>query len=362
MKKTNPVSAHILCALVSCTFANSNVFAKDDNLEIGGYIMLDHDSFDTAFLEDGDSSQSLAEIRRARLSFKSQFMKDWKTKFQIDLTDGNTEIKDAYLRYQGLNWADITLGKQKEAFGLEKLTSSRNLLMIERSMVSEALAPGRSLGISASGELTSMNWQLGYYQPEESESATAITGRLTWTPWQQDNNLVHLGVAFSERDLNGSEFRMNEQLEVNLSDSLLEGENLLADKVSLAGIEFLWQQNGFTTLAEWQQATVKDVNSSEYDYQGGYLQVSYQLSGDNRTYKNGSLGKVTTPGWELTSRYSQFELLNEDREAQTYSIGVNYTVNNKLKFMGDYIKAKSFEGGYEIDSGDAISLRAQYSF
>ena len=147
-----------------------------------------------------------------------------------------------------------------------------------------------------------------------------------------------------------------------MSDSLLEGENLLADKVSLAGVEFLWQQNGFTTLAEWQQATVKDVNYAEYDYQGGYLQVSYQLSGDNRIYKNGSLGKVITPGWEITSRYSQFELLTEDREAQTYSIGVNYTVNDKLKFMGDYIKAKSFEAGYEIDAGDAISLRAQYSF
>jgi len=362
MKKTPLVSAHILSALVSCAFVSSDVLAKDDNLEIGGYVMLDHDSFDTAFLEDGDSSQSLTEIRRARLSFKSQFMKDWKTKFQIDIADGNTEIKDAYLQYHGWNWADITLGKQKEAFGLEKLTSSRNLLMIERSMVSEALAPGRSMGISASGDLASVYWQLGYYQPEESEAATAITGRLAWTPWQQDNKLVHLGVAFSERDLAGSEFRINEQLEVHLSDSLLEGENLLADKVSLAGVEFLWQQNGFTTLAEWQQATVKDVNYAEYDYQGGYLQVSYQLSGDNRIYKNGSLGKVTTPGWEITSRYSQFELLTEDREAQTYSIGVNYTVNDKLKFMGDYIKAKSFEAGYEIDAGDAISLRAQYSF
>ena len=355
-------SSYLWLALLAAP-ATATTFANEDvELDISGYLMLDHDSFDSAFLEDGNSSESDTDVRRARLSFKTKFADDWRAKLQLGFADDNTKIKDAFIQYKGWNWADVTLGKHKEPFGLEKLTGSRNLLMIERSMVSDALAPGRSIGLSLSGDFSAINWQLGYFQPDESESASAVTGRLTWTPWQKKNNLIHLGLAFSERDLNSSEFRINETMEVDLSDSLLEGEKLLADKQSLAGVEFLWQTHGFTAMAEWQQATVTDIYNTDYDYEGGYVQLSYQLSGDNRKYKNGTLGKITTPGWEFTTRYSQFELIEETREAETYSIGVNYTVNKNLKFMADYIKAKQYEFGTELNSGDAVSLRVQYSF
>jgi len=345
---------------LACSLLSASIWAKD--IKISGDLMLDHDSFESGFTEDGDESQSLSEIRRARLSFKTKFVDDWKAKLKLDFSDKSIKIKDAYVKYKGWDWADLIIGQQKEGFGLEKLAHSRDAIMIEKSLVTTALAPGRSLGINFAGATSSYNWQLGYYQPNESESATAITGRLAWLPWRQDNELLHLGFAFSERDLNGSDFRINEEMEVHLSDSLIEGEKLLANKASLQGIEFLWQQAGFTTMAEWQQVTVTDVNNTDYDYQGGYVQFSYQLSGDNRSYKKGELGAVTTLGWEFTSRYSQFELIEEAREAQIYSIGVNYTVNKQLKFMADFIKAKQLEAGNESDFSNAISLRMQYSF
>lgn len=362
MKNNLLKSSPYLWLLLSVPTQASTYVNEDLKLDMSGYLMLDHDSFDSAFLENEGKSDSDTDIRRARLSLKTEFTDNWRAKLQLGFADDNTKIKDAFIQYKGWHWADITMGKHKEPFGLEKLTGSRNLLMIERSMISEALAPGRSVGFSLSGEISSINWQLGYFQPDESESASAITGRLIWTPWQQKNNLVHLGLAFSERDLNASEFRINETMEVALADSLFEGEKLFADKQSLTGVEFLWQTHGFTAMAEWQQATVTDIYHTDYDYEGGYLQLSYQLSGDNRKYKNGSLGKVTSPGWEFTTRYSQFELIEETREAETYSIGVNYTVNKNLKFMADYIKAKQYEFGTELNSGDAVSLRVQYSF
>ncbi|MBA6339980.1 porin [Colwellia sp. MB02u-10] len=347
---------------ITCFLIATNTLAKD--IKISGDLMLDHDSFESGFLEDENESgtERFSKIRRANISIKTKLMDDWKAKLKVDFSGDSTEIKDAYIKYQGWDWADVTIGQQKEGFGLEKLVSSRDTLMIERSLVTTALTPGRSLGVSVTGGSASYNWQLGYYQPDESESATAVTGRLAWLPWRQGNELVHLGVAFSERDLNGSDFRINEKMEVYLADSLIEGEKLLADKSSLQGIEFLWQQAGFTTMAEWQQATVTDINNTDYDYQGGYVQFSYQLSGDNRKYKNGELGSVTTPGWEFTSRYSQFELIEESREAQVYSLGVNYTVNEHLKFMADYIKAKQLEVSNESDFSDAVSLRVQYAF
>lgn len=349
-----------------CSLTAMQVIAKDqqeeNTLDISGYLMMDFDSFDAAFTESTNESDELAKIRRARLSFKQQLNKNWKTKLQLGFANNETEIKDAYLQYQGWQWADITIGKQKEAFGLEKLTRSRNSTMIERSIVTEAIAPGRSMGISAAGYLSSLHWQFGVYQPDESESSSAMTGRIAWVPWQQDNNILHLGMAFSERELNGSEYRINEQMEVYFSDSLIEGEKLLAEDVSLNGIELLWINDKFSLMAEWQKASITDTFNNNYDYQGGYMQMSYQLSGGQRKYKNGVLGTASKKGWELTSRYSQFELGEENEEASIYSIGVNYSLNKKVKFMADVIHAERFAEGIELDSGNAISLRAQYSF
>lgn len=332
-----------------------------DSVDIGGYLMLDYNAFGSGFLEDGSGSTDEADIRRARLSLKADLFDDWKVKLQLALESDDAEIKDAYIRYKGWDWANFTLGQQKEPFGLEKLTSSRNLPMIERSIVTEALTPDRSVGINMAGEFEDVNWQVGYFLPDESESAAAISGRITWQPWHQDANMLHLGAAFSKRSLNGSEFRINEQMEVYYSDSLIEGEKLQAENSVLQGIELLWQINGFSTMAEWQQATITDINNLDYDYRGGYIQLSYQLSGENRKYKNGVLGKVTDSGWEVTSRYSHLELLEENHESDIYSFGINYYATKKLKFMADYIKAEQLKNGTQLNDS-AISVRMQYSF
>jgi len=364
MKQKRPIIAMLLSTL--CLVASGASLAKkSEDVDVSGYVMFGYDKFDASLLEDAEDgvvSQTLSGIRRARLSFKSDIDDNWKSKFQLGFAGGETEIKDAYIEYGGWSFADLTIGKQKEGFGLEKITSSRDLLMIERSMVSEAFGPGRSLGVSLSGELPSVYWQLGYYEPDPEEATSAITGRVAWLPWQQDENLLHLGFAFSEREYSGNEFRINETLEVYTSDSLLEGERINADNVSLQGLELLWQQNKLTLMAEWQQASVTSTEQVTYDYEGGYLQFSYQLSGGYRKYKNGKLDSNSEAGWELTGRYSEILLKEENEDAETYTIGVNYTVNKNIKFMADYIQTEYFEAGNKVESGDALSFRFQYSF
>lgn len=377
MIKTN--SGYLMTAIVltgSVALLSNEVAAKDkDNIELKGYFTLAHDSFDQAFLEEGDGSTSRTDIRRARFSIKSKINDDWQAKIKLGLEDSETEIKDAYIRYSGWDIADITLGKQKEPFGLEKLMRSNDLLMVERSIVTNAFAPGRSIGVAMSGDVSALNWQLGYFQPNEDDSATAVTGRLTYLPWQQGDNLFHLGLAHSERDYdtedsdtselnaNGNyEFRINEQLEVYYADSLFESDKIYAKNISLTGVELLWQYQGFTALSEWQQQSVKDISNETHEYQGGYVQFSYLFSGENRKYKGSKLGKVTNKGWEVTSRYSQLELLTEEREAQIFSLGLNYHFNKQLKVMANYLNATDTENNTDSTSGNAISLRVQYTF
>lgn len=339
---------------------------KYPSLDFSGSMFLDYDSFDRSFLETKDEDvgegEDKFELRRLRFSIASEFNSDWSAKLKFD-ADDSLEIKDTYIQYDGWDFANITLGKQKEPFGLERLMSSRNLSFIERSMMSNTISPARSIGINLSGNQGSVNWRLGYFQDDNSEKGNAVTGRVTWAPWLEGKNLVHLGAAFSERSLHGDAFRINEKMEVNTADSLIEGSNINADSMSQAGMEFVWQYNGLVNMAEWQQSKVTATDGSNYQYEGGYYQVSYLFSGKNRNYKNGVLGSVKTKNdWEVTMRYSQLTLDEENSEAKVMSLGLNYLLNKDLKFMANYLNADYVDEGEDLGSGDAISLRVLYRF
>jgi phosphate-selective porin OprO/OprP len=346
-----------------CALPHLGVHAEDyPEYKVSGYVMLDHDIFDPSFTENGDESQSESEIRRARLSLKTQWSDNWKSKFQLDVADG-LEVKDAYLQYQGWQWLDVTVGQFKEPFGLETQSGSRNLSMVERSMVSDSLAPGRNTGLMISGQQSSVHWQLGYFQDDNPEKTNAVTGRLAWAPLDDKHHLVHVGLAISERSLHGEEFRINQSFEVNGADSLFEGYRFNADQNSLLGAELAWRYEGLLATAEWQQADVLSTTGESYEYHGGYLQLSYLFSGDQRQYSHGSLGKVKGDNdWEISSRYSQLDLLNENESANTFSLGVNYYLNKETKLMLGYTQAEHFIDHVSQGKGDAVSLRVQYSF
>ncbi|MBW8189894.1 OprO/OprP family phosphate-selective porin [Neiella marina] len=351
--------APLMLLVASATHA-----ADDVDLKLGGSVMADYDSYADLFTENGTGSDDDIEIRRARLWLKGDLAADWQTKIQVDVSEGDeVEIKDAYLKYKGFDWLNLTVGKQKEPFGLEKTTSSRNTLMIERSMVTEALAPGRTNGVLAEGEVSQFFWQLGYFQDDNSERSNAVTGRLSWALQDDDDNFFHVGSAFSERSMHSDEFRINETLEVNTSDSLLEGETLQAEDMSLNSLELMGQYKGLVAMAEWQQADVDDDSLGTYRYEGGYYQMGYMLTQKNRRYKNGKLASIEADhDWELTARYSQFRLVEEDRKARTWSVGVNYHVTNDFKVMLNYIYAKHEEDGEAFGSDGAVALRVQYRF
>jgi phosphate-selective porin OprO/OprP len=356
------IKAHHVLSL-SLVLTSLSGHTKDyPDIKFNGVVMLDFNSFDANFLEESNEAGSQFDLRRLRLGLKSDISKDWSAKLSIEGKD-DIDVKDVYIKYDGWEMFDLTIGKQKEPFGLERLMSSKELFMTERSMMSNAISPDRNYGINVSGEQGLINWQLGYFQNDTDQKSNAITGRLVWSPWHNEESLIHFGTAFSERSLHGETFRINEKLEVYGADSLVEGAKISADDVSLTGFEFLWQNNGFTNMAEWQRAKVSTTDGNQYQYEGGYYQLSYLLSGRNREYKNGTLDNAETNNdWEISMRYSQFKLLQENSEAKMFSVGVNYLLNKDVKFMADYIIADYVDKGENLGSGDAISLRVQYHF
>ena len=111
------------------------------------------------------------ESRRARLGFKSKWFQTWKLEGQIDAdtTDGLDEfyqdIYDLYLTYAPSDALNVTFGKTKVKLGREQEISSKEILTIERSLVSNLFFPGELTGIMVNGKGIQDYWlyELGFY-------------------------------------------------------------------------------------------------------------------------------------------------------------------------------------------------------
>jgi phosphate-selective porin OprO/OprP len=127
-----------------------------NSIGLTGRIHLDYrqnnlDMYGTDFNDrDTASAADAFELRRARLGVKGKFAKDFKYEIVGNLP-GTATVDVAFVDYAKFSEAQIRLGKFKQPFGLEQLTSSNNIDFMERSYVDQ-LAPGKKIGAMAFGE------------------------------------------------------------------------------------------------------------------------------------------------------------------------------------------------------------------
>lgn len=102
-----------------------------------------------------------AEVRRWRLGFKSKWYRVWKLEGQIDINPDldpfYKDIYDLYLTYAPSEMVNVTVGKFKtNNFGIEQFTSSKEILTMERALLSNLLFAGELTGARFSGRKN--NW------------------------------------------------------------------------------------------------------------------------------------------------------------------------------------------------------------
>ena len=101
------------------------------------------------FIEDKNSLGDGVQIRRARLAIKTILWRDWYGELDVDFSSEATAMKDEFIRYDNLfnRTGYVRVGNFKQAFGLEEVTSSRNLEFVERSQGMDAFMPGRKMAL-----------------------------------------------------------------------------------------------------------------------------------------------------------------------------------------------------------------------
>ncbi|MEP2651900.1 MAG: porin [Paraglaciecola sp.] len=297
------------------------------SVKLGGRLQWDYNYAEL----NGEADEDDFSIRRARLYFSGE-VNDWSYKLQFNVGDSNGGTpEDVFIRYNG--WgkkAVLTVGNQKEPFGFESLTSSKDITFLERSAITEAYAAGRNEGIQFSGTQGKFTYAIGVFEDDTVGDGSAITGRVTYSPIHSKEQVLHVGLAHSNR----------------------------AADVDMTGVELAYSHGPIHLQSEFVSSENGMISRD-----GLYLQAGWIITGESRPYKNGVFKRVkpgsSSGAWEVVLRfedgdgaYSDEELGNTD--ATSYGMGVNYYLSKFIRVGVSYTEAQD-----NVSEDDGSEFRAR---
>jgi phosphate-selective porin OprO/OprP len=366
----------------------------DFKFRLGGRLLLDTAGYtnDTGTWKDSDL-KSGTEIRRSRIFLSTTLWRDWNFKTEWEFAGDKVSAKDQYIRYSGFNPTQLNLGFYKIPQGLSRMSSSNHITFMERPIGIEAMEPGRKmgLGLQSNFELGGM-WTggIGFFggdinAPDADDGeGWGIPVRLTWAPFHEKTQVLHLGTSFEYRQPDdANEVRYRDRPESHIASHRFVDTGTIGDvdNKQLLGVEMLGIYGPFSVQGEYLWNTVERKNNlNDLDFSTAYILGSWIITGESRGYKPGAANisqiKPTNPllnggfgAWEVAARYSYTDFEDEDilgGEESNLAFGLNWYPNNNLRFMFNYIKvldvSSDKEGSFDDVSPDMFQARAQVYF
>jgi phosphate-selective porin OprO and OprP len=400
-------------------------------------------------LEDGES------YRRIYPYVEGNFLQNYEYRLILALTNdqfstvGLDEFWFGATDIPGIG--TIRIGHVKTPMGLEgdMTSSSRNMTFLERSAYSESIELNQNF-------VTGMWLSDTYFDQRATYSFAAfrqdlgsasgvfygdgqwgLQGRLTALPvWEEDGRCwMHIGLSGGWRNgtnnLATSSYRTfdlrarpelrdddpaadpsGSQPVPNTNDArMIDTGTIAASNDWLMGLEYCWVVGPFSVQAEYGWNFLEDAvginpagfkfapaltSPQNYAFSGGYVQLAYTLTGENRAYDKrigtlsryyygkegpynnawfvrGDDGRTTFNwgSWEIAGRYSYVNL-NDGQGSNriqggvmnSWTVGLNWMLNVNVRFMFDYMYAQRSDmpvGSYE-GTVQGLGIRAQFMF
>ncbi len=372
-------------------------------LRLAGRIQLDGAFFDGS---KNRLSNGLT-IRRGRIGFKAVVAKDWISEFDVDFAENAVDIKDAFVGYQGFENTTIQAGNFKEPFGMDTLTSSKDIWFVERSY-SDAWTPDRHLGGAV------------YYGTDRWQAAGSLFGqvisvdstgvdqgwgwaaRATGAPiMQAPEKAVHVGFAANWRRPDAAttgasgmapivyqtDFSSRpECTKVSKAKFLNSGTFNQVDWTQQYGGELagVWGPIAWQGEYQWTTVTRRSGNPNlvDHTFDTWYGQAAWLFGGTRKYNASEGLFSRVSPtdklgAFEVLARYSSMDLNDltakdpiKGGSAKNFTIGANWYPNQNFRFMlnytwvnnDQYAKPKSTYGGFTDDDFRELQFRVQFAF
>jgi phosphate-selective porin OprO/OprP len=327
-------------------------------LRAGESVLIDYTGFtqDSASISQVGKQDDRWQARELRLSLRGTIGCSYKVSYLITASyNGDADpghrmsLVDASLSFPiGGPATQLTLGKTKETFDYEVVSSFPNLPQQERVLnpffvtrnigakISQVFANQR---MTASAGLFNDWWMQGNSIRHNGTDASA---RITGLVWDESDTQRYFHLALSGRYVggDGNTLRYKGRPESNVADNYVDTGDLPADHAWQLGAEALWNEGPFSVLAEYNRAWVDSPATGNPGLYGYYILASWVITGESRRYDRtvGYARRVMPTGrWgapELVARFSHVDLddgpVQGGRFDKTY-LGINWWTTRRLK-------------------------------
>jgi phosphate-selective porin OprO and OprP len=280
-------------------------------------VSYDDDPDDKAFFHTDRNNET--GFRTFRIGGNGNIYENlyYSIEFEIRGSTSAISYKDIYMEQQNIpGIGHFRAGHFKEPIGLEEDESDLYLTFMEKSPATKAFAPARNFGMMAwdtFDDCQDASWFTGVFAADSPDSPDS-TGL-----WRSDNNdwvydarvavlpyydepsngryLVHLGGSYSFRHIGGltSGATYNQNVAYNPLNGLAQfatgpwvgsqapiglGAEFNTDEYNEVSAEFLTIWGAASLQAEYYEA----IANNGQQFNGGYAQATYFLTGENRAY------------------------------------------------------------------------------
>lgn len=338
-----------------------------------------------------------ANFRRAEIGVEGKFMKDWGyvlgLQFGGSKDSSPTIIKEAYLSYNGIKGIKIQGGAIGVPLTLDYATSSNDITFIERASAANMMI---SLGSDDSrtafgvrGNTSNFFGMLYYTKDTVGTDATThsesdnVVGRVAFAFQPNTSSNVHLGLSGTYSPHFYKDPSLGDRPGIRVDDiKYISTTVTKADTALFYGPELAASYGPVKFQGEYyrydfnRKAGYHDANFSAWYAQASWVLTgeAYKYNMDGAAYKGVKPASPFTLGggigaWELALRYSAADLndsssgISNGGQEKMWTGGLNWYVNNNVRFMLDYIHAKEEGNGPKgVGTLNSVALRTQFAF
>ncbi len=373
---------------------------------------------DGRYLPDDDHGViDTFQATRVRPTIEGTFASIYDFKFMPDFGQGRTVIQDAYVTARFNPASQLTLGKFKSPVGLERLQSANDIKWAQRGYPT-SLAPNRDIGVQLGGELGGgrFSYQAAFLNGSNDGSSSETFAdidinddkeyvlRLFAHPFAESDSFairgLGIGIAATYTDQAGSAtqpllpaFRSPGQATFFRYRAFGTTAGTIADgERTRIAPQLYYYVGSFGLIGEYTEVS-QDVSrvvttgtrTGSVDSDAWQLAASYFLTGEEAAFRGFqpksrlSLADNTWGAFEVVTRVQSLSVsddafaggadsfadpLASASQADSWGIGLNWYLNENVKWLLDYERT-SFDGGAadgDRPDEDAWQLRLALGF
>ncbi|MCC4231468.1 hypothetical protein LL253_02040 [Sphingobium soli] len=335
------------------------------------------------------------ELRRLRLGGEGRIGGGFGYKLELELSDNSVDLVDSFITYEKGPWL-VTLGNHNGFQSLDELISDTGGAVMERAAFTDAFNFERRLGLSVQYRKGIVLAQAGLFSDSadsltndadgadggDENNSYSLDGRIVLAPKWGDTQL-HVAASGHWRDFQrlssvGQRYRQRAYLH-SANSRFLATPQIVGKSESHYGLEFAGERGPFWWASEAHWLRVSQAGVADPLFFGGYGEVGYVLTGEQRGYKNGIFGTVTpdspvgSGGWgalQATLRYDYLDLNDKGIVGGTQKAVIAamvWTPVDFLRFNVNYAHLRfgdaAILAGDDRDySVDVIGWRAELDF